>query len=117
MVLAYAVVCLLAAGHAAVPLFYPGAIMRDTDGNIIRAHQPHVYSENGSFYLIGSAHVGESDGARRNPLSNRGSPLEVTGGLRRPLIRRSLLPHHLHNERYPDRRGVCNLNHHADALS
>ena len=85
--LAYAV-CLLAAGHAAAPLFYPGAIMRDTDGNIIRAHQPHVYSENGSFYLIGSAHVGESDGASRNPLSNRGSPLEVTGGLRRPLIRR-----------------------------
>jgi hypothetical protein len=45
-------------------LFHPGAVMTDTDGTVIRAHQPHVYySENGSAYhLIGSSHVGASDG-------------------------------------------------------
>ena len=63
--LACATLCLVACGHATStppPLFYPGALLTDTDGNIIRAHQPHVYSENGSYYLLGSAHVGESDG-------------------------------------------------------
>ena len=25
-------------------LFHPGALLKDTDGNIIRAHQPHVYN-------------------------------------------------------------------------
>ena len=43
-------------------LFHPGATMYDTDGSVIRAHQPHVYTENGTYYLIGSSHVGGSDG-------------------------------------------------------
>ena len=30
-------------GAVSTPLFQPGAIMNDTDGNTIRAHQPHVY--------------------------------------------------------------------------
>ena len=45
------------------PLFRPGSTMADTDGNRIRAHQPHVYVENGTYYLIGSSHVGASDGS------------------------------------------------------
>jgi hypothetical protein len=45
-------------------LFHPGAIMVDTDGHVIRAHQPHVYAENGTYYLIGSSRVGASDGAK-----------------------------------------------------
>eukprot|EP01048_Picozoa_sp_COSAG05_P008710 COSAG05_NODE_678_length_7984_cov_3.957134_3_plen_811_part_00 len=47
---------------AAPPLFHPGAAMADTDGTMIRAHQPHVYVEGGKYYLVGSAHVGASDG-------------------------------------------------------
>lgn len=43
-------------------LFYPGALLKDTDGNVVRAHQPHVYTENGTYYLTGSSKVGESDG-------------------------------------------------------
>ena len=44
-------------------LFHQGALLTDTDNNIIRAHQPHVYRENGTYYLLGSAHVGASEGA------------------------------------------------------
>jgi len=51
------------AAAASPPMFDPGAFMADTDGNPIRAHQPHVYSENGTFFLIGSSKVGASDGA------------------------------------------------------
>ena len=57
-----AIMLCVAAGVEA-DLFHPGAYLTDTDGNVIRAHQPHVYSENGTFYLLGSAHVGASDGA------------------------------------------------------
>ena len=59
--------CIVARGHAvggaAAALFHPGAVLNDTDGRIIRAHQPHVYLENGTYHLFGSAHVGASDGA------------------------------------------------------
>ena len=43
--------------------FHPGQIWLDTDGNRIKAHQPHVFGPlNGTYYWYGSAKVGASDG-------------------------------------------------------
>ena len=45
--------------------FYVGALLTDTDGNRIRAHQPHIFAHGGMYYLYGAAKVGlSSDGAR-----------------------------------------------------
>ena len=44
------------------PLFHPGSTIVDTDGNTIRAHQPHVYTFGSQYFLLGSSHVGASDG-------------------------------------------------------
>jgi hypothetical protein len=49
-------------GDDGANLFHPGTGMYDTDGNVIRAHQPHPYNERGTWYLLGSAQVGASDG-------------------------------------------------------
>lgn len=57
-----AVLCSVAARGNGASLFHPGAVLTDTNGHVIRAHQPHVYSENGTYYLLGSARVGVSDG-------------------------------------------------------
>ena len=44
--------------------FHVGALLTDTDGNRVRAHQPHIFAHNGTYYMYGVAHVGmHSDGA------------------------------------------------------
>jgi len=44
-------------------VFHPGAVWKDTDGNRIRAHQPHIHGPmNGTYFWYGAAHVGQSDG-------------------------------------------------------
>ena len=37
-------------------LFHPGALLKDTDGNIIRAHQPHVYNYSQGLQEVTSGH-------------------------------------------------------------
>ena len=51
---------------ASTLLFHPGALLKDTNGTIIRAHQPHVYSaqNNTKYYLLGSSQVGASAGTQ-----------------------------------------------------
>ena len=44
--------------------FHVGALLTDTDGNRVRAHQPHIFAHNGTYYMFGAARVGmHSDGA------------------------------------------------------
>ena len=52
-------------------LFHPGALLKDTNGTIIRAHQPHVYTitmqqqqNNTNYVLLGSSKVGASAGTQ-----------------------------------------------------
>ena len=43
--------------------FHNGDALLDTDGNLVMAHQPHVYGPtNGTFYLYGAEQVGASAG-------------------------------------------------------
>ena len=43
--------------------FHNGDVLLDTDGNVVMAHQPHIYGPlNGTFYLYGAEQVGASRG-------------------------------------------------------
>ena len=53
---------ILATAAAAFQPFKPGELMRDEDGNRIRAHQPHLYRLSNETLWLGASHVGSSDG-------------------------------------------------------
>ena len=66
MLLAFAILAVVHAANATTPAavqpFKPGELMRDEDGNRIRAHQPHLYRLGNETLWLGASHVGSSDG-------------------------------------------------------
>lgn len=51
-------------GIFALAEFHNGDVMKDTNNNIIQAHQPHIFKEGSTYYWYGSAQVASSSGKK-----------------------------------------------------
>jgi hypothetical protein len=49
---------------SAVATFRNGEVMNDKNGNIIQAHQPHIFKEGSTYYWYGVAQVAKSSGKK-----------------------------------------------------